>query len=113
MTRHFDPRRVAVCTDLSRSLVTSNGVVNATPMGMAEHPGMPLPQDSLRTELWVAEIVYFPLETPLLTAARETGCRTMDGSGMAVGQAARAYEIFTGYTADADRMAKTFLEWSP
>jgi quinate/shikimate dehydrogenase (NAD+) len=110
MATHFDPRRLVLGANLAESLLTSDGVVNATPMGMTEYPGMPVPEDSLREEMWVADIVYFPLETALLAAARHAGCHVMDGGGMAVRQAARAFEIFTGYPADADRMAKTFLE---
>lgn len=110
MSKHFDPRRIALCADVRESLAASDGIVNATPMGMAEYPGLPVPEGSLRRELWVAEIVYFPLETALLAAARAKGCRVMDGSGMAACQAAGAFEILTGIPADPDRMARTFLE---
>ena len=77
-------------------------------MGMAAHPGTSVPVAMLRADLWVADIVYFPLETELLAAARRTGCRVMDGSGMAVHQAAGAFEIFTGRQASADRMREAF-----
>jgi len=109
MSRHFDPSRIVVCTDLRESMAYCDGVVNATPMGMAAYPGLPVPEDSLRREMWVADIVYYPLETALLAAARRTGCRVMDGSGMAVWQAAGAYEIFTGRAAQPDRMLETFF----
>ena len=66
---------------------------------MAAHPGLPLPEELLRPELWVAEVVYRPLETELLKRARELGCRTLDGGGMAVMQAAGAFELFTGVDA--------------
>ena len=46
--------------------------------------------------MWVADVVYFPIETALLRAARQLGCRTMSGEGMAVFQAVRAFEHFTG-----------------
>jgi shikimate dehydrogenase len=75
---------------------------------MAKFPGIPLPAALLRPALWVAEIVYFPLETELLRAARALGCRTMSGSGMAVFQAAEAFRLFTGMTADAQRMQHYF-----
>ena len=48
----------------------------------------------LHPGLFVAEIVYFPLETALLKAARALGCRTVDGGTMAVGQAVGAFELF-------------------
>jgi shikimate dehydrogenase len=89
-------------------LETADGVINATPMGMVAHPGMPLPANLLRPALWVAEIVYFPLETALLRAARNAGCRTLDGGGMAVFQAVEAFRLFTGRTPDAARMLRHF-----
>jgi len=58
--------------------------------------------------LWVAEVVYFPLETELLRVARKKGCRTLDGGGMAVFQAASAFEIFTNHSADRERMLQSF-----
>jgi shikimate dehydrogenase len=77
---------------------------------MREHPGLPVPASALHTDLWVAEVVYFPLETELLRTARALGCRTLDGGGMAVFQAAAAFEIFTGMEANRDRMLRHFAE---
>ena len=111
LTVHFDSSAITLCTDLGAALGRADGIVNATPMGMAEYPGMPIPEGSLQSRHWVADVVYFPLETALLAAARRVGCRTMDGSGMAVWQAAGAFEIFTGHPADAARMARTFLSF--
>lgn len=89
---------------------TVTGVVNSTPMGMAAHPHPAIDPALLASRHWVADIVYFPLETELLRIARAKGCRTLDGSGMVVGQAARAFEIFTGHKADKPRMVKSFLQ---
>ncbi|MFB6978485.1 shikimate dehydrogenase [Streptomyces scopuliridis] len=77
-------------------LAAADGLVHATPTGMATHPGLPLPTELLRPDLWVAEVVYRPLETELLRRARALGCRTLDGGGMAVFQAADAFRLFTG-----------------
>jgi shikimate dehydrogenase len=71
---------------------------------MAAHPGLPLPAELLRPGLWVAEVVYRPLETELLRTARESGCRTLDGGGMAVFQAVDAFRLFTGCEPHAERM---------
>src|SRR3546814_9915285 len=71
---------------------------------MAKLPGMPVPVELLRGQLWVAEIVYFPLETELLRNARALGCRTLDGGNMAVFQAVKAFELFSGVAPDAQRM---------
>ncbi|HEY9549629.1 MAG TPA: shikimate dehydrogenase, partial [Kiloniellaceae bacterium] len=62
----------------------------------------------LQARHWVAEIVYFPAETELLRRARALGCRTLAGSGMAIAQAARAFELFTGKTPDRCAMAAHF-----
>lgn len=88
--------------------ISPTGVVNATPMGMAKLPGSAYPIDLLHHDMWVADIVYFPLETALLAAARAAGCRVLLGSGMAVYQAVRAYELFTGRKPDPMRMKATF-----
>jgi len=106
--RIFGATRIGVAQELPVALATADGLVQATPVGTREHPGMPLSERLLRPDLWVAEIVYFPLETPLLRAARAMGCRTLDGGGMAVFQAAAAFEIFTGLEADRERMLRHF-----
>jgi shikimate dehydrogenase len=77
---------------------------------MVGNPGLPLDEDLLRPELWVAEVVYRPLETELLRRARELGCATLDGGGMAVFQAADSFELFTGLEPDRDRMLRHFSE---
>ena len=89
-----------------------DGVVNATPMGMAAAPQSPIDTSKLTPRHWVADIVYFPIETELLRAARARGCATLDGSGMAVYQAAAAFEIFTGRSAERTRMLRSFMEFS-
>src|SRR5262249_7799010 len=88
----------------------ADGVVNATPIGMNGYPGAPIDAALLRSALWVAEIVYFPLRTELLHRARLAGCRTLDGGGMAVFQAAEAFRLFRGLAPDAERMLRRFRE---
>ncbi|MGW0246677.1 shikimate dehydrogenase [Nocardia goodfellowii] len=90
--------------ELPPVLARADGLVHATPMGMAAHPGSAVPIEVLRPELWVAEVVYRPLDTELLRAARAAGARTLDGGGMAVYQAVEAFRIFTGIEPDAERM---------
>ena len=94
--------------ELAQVLAGAAGVVNSTPVGMEKHPGSAVQAGLLRADLWVADIVYFPIETQLLRAARAAGCRTLDGVGMVVYQAARAFEIFTGRAADSARMRQRF-----
>jgi shikimate dehydrogenase len=86
----------------------ADGLVHATPTGMAAHPGTPLPAELLRPELWVADIVYRPLETALLKAARARGCRVLHGGGMVVLQAAESFRLFTGVEPDPARMLRHF-----
>ncbi|HUO20901.1 MAG TPA: shikimate dehydrogenase [Caulobacteraceae bacterium] len=113
MAATFGAGRVDAVTDLAGALADSQGLVHATPTGMADHPGLPLPATLLRPDLWVAEVVYFPLETELLAQARARGCRAIDGGGMAVFQAAKAFELFTGIAPDTERMLARFGDHPP
>jgi shikimate dehydrogenase len=90
--------------DLSRVLAGAQGVINATPIGMAHRPGSPVHPEDLRPDLWVADIVYRPTETELLRTARAVGARTLDGGGMNLFQAVQAFEYFTGVAVDVDAM---------
>ena len=58
--------------------------------------GTPVPETLLHDGLWVADAVYSPLWTPLLTAAKASGARVMTGRDLAIHQAADAFELFTG-----------------
>ncbi|WAH59563.1 shikimate dehydrogenase [Pseudomonas silvicola] len=108
LNQHFPGNRARAGSDLAAAMNEADGMVNTTPMGMAKLPGMPVPADLLRKDLWVAEIVYFPLETELLRTARALGARTLDGGTMAVFQAVKAFELFSGIVPDADRMTAHF-----
>lgn len=94
--------------DLAAAAAEADGIVNATPMGMAKLPGMAIPAEMIEPRHWVADIVYFPRETELLATARAKGCAVLDGSGMAVFQAVRAFKLFTGLDPDPARMRATF-----
>ena len=106
----FGTGRAEPCEDAARALPAADGLVNATPVGMASHPGLPLAPDMLRPDLWVADIVYFPLETPLLREARARGCRTMAGGDMAVFQAAGSFRLFAGREPSPERMLRAFAD---
>jgi shikimate dehydrogenase len=108
LCQRFGSGRAEPGRDLAAALAPADGVVNTTPVGMAKIPGTPVPPELLRPELWVAEIIYFPLETELLRQARALGCRTLDGGGMAVFQAVEAFRLITGITPDAERMLRHF-----
>ena len=82
----------------------ASGFVNTTPLGMAAHPGSAIPAGLIDSSHWVIDVVYLPLETQLLTEARERGARATGGTSMTVFQAADAFRLFTGRTPDSDRM---------
>lgn len=108
LASRFGEGRAVAGTDLPAAMAQADGLIHATPTGMVKHPGLPLPASLLRPQLWVAEIVYFPLETELLRTAGKLGCRTLNGGGMAVFQAVEAFRLFTGITPDAERMSRHF-----
>jgi len=110
LNRLFGDRIASASTDVAEAFrCRPDGLIHATPTGMHGHDGLLLPGELLRADLWVAEIVYFPLETELLHLARGMGCRTLDGSRMAVGQAVEAFRLFTGMEPDAARMHRHFV----
>ena len=108
LSPRFAEGRLRVGQDVAAAVAAADGIVNATPIGMDKYPGTPLPTALLRPDLWVAEIVYFPLETALLRAARAVGCRTVDGGGMAIFQGTEAFRLFTGISPDPDVFFATF-----
>jgi shikimate dehydrogenase len=106
----FGAGRSAALAALEPALAGGAGVVNATPVGMLGFPGLPLPADALRPRHWVADIVYTPLETALVKAARARGAHAVTGGGMCVHQAAEAFRLFTGLAPDVERMKRVFAE---
>jgi shikimate dehydrogenase len=106
----FPSARVTGGWESAAALRDADGLVNATPVGMAKLPGLPLAAELITPNLWLIDIIYFPLETELLRTARNRGCRSMNGGGMAVFQAVKAFELFSGRTASPDRMQACFAE---
>lgn len=99
--------------DLDSAIGPADGIVHATPVGMAKYPGIALDPALLQPRQWVSEIVYVPLETELVRHARARGCRVADGSGMAVFQAVHAFELLAGRKADVERMYAHFNAFEP
>lgn len=102
------PARVEASSNAATAVTRASGVVNSTPIGMAKYPGTPFDPDLLSADKWAADIIYFPARTALLAAADARGCRTLPGIGMAINQAVRAFELFTGRKADREAMADHF-----
>jgi len=95
----FGERVMPAAWPVSRDLLSCAGlVVNATSLGMHGQPPLDLDLAPLRSDAVVADIVYVPLVTPLLTAARARGLRTADGLGMLLHQAVRGFSLWFGVT---------------
>ena len=98
----FPQTRIEVLSDderLIEALLEAQGLVNATPVGMHVHPGMPLSESALSAGV---------LREGLWRAARAAGCEVLTGGYMAVGQAVDAFRLFTGLEPNAERMAAHF-----
>lgn len=104
LSQQYRQARIVARPDTASALHGADGLIHATPTGMDKLPGLPLDAALLRADLWVSEIVYFPLDTELLRRARACGCATADGGTMAAGQAIDAFRLFTGRAPDAARM---------
>jgi shikimate dehydrogenase len=89
------------CADAVRN---ADVVVNATPVGMGDDARAPVALDALGPGHVVVDLVYHPLETPLLGGARARGALVIDGLGMLVHQAALQIERWTGHTAPVAAM---------
>jgi shikimate dehydrogenase len=108
LTAAFGPGRLSVGKDLAVAVSKANGLVHATPTGMAAHPGLAFPEELIQPSLWFADVVYFPLESELVSVAKSRGCVVAQGGGMAVFQAVEAFELFSGVAPDAERMLRHF-----
>jgi len=106
----FGAQRCRLLTDLRSGLAQASGVANATPIGMLGFPGTSVPLDALKARHWVADVVYTPLETALIKAARGRGARVLTGGGMCVHQAAAAFRLFAGVQPNVARMHRVFAE---
>lgn len=91
-------------------IASSEIVINATSVGMGSEPGaqgpIPLDPELLHRGQTVVDLVYQPLDTPLLLAARQRGATACDGLGMLVHQAALTIERWTGTAPDLAAMTR-------
>ncbi|MGI1662179.1 shikimate dehydrogenase [Palleronia sp. KMU-117] len=81
-------------------------VINASSLGMVGKPEFRVPLDALSRDAVVTDLVYAPLETTLLKHAADIGCRTVDGLGMLLYQAAPAFERWFGVRPEVDAAAR-------
>jgi 3-dehydroquinate dehydratase/shikimate dehydrogenase len=104
--------RQAGAKTIKREAVAKAGfdiIINATPIGMAGHKGLPLLQPEDIQARYVFDLVYNPIETPLLRAARQKGIAVITGVEMFVHQGARQFEIWTGKPAPTEEMLRVVL----
>ncbi len=113
LKREFGNDRAVSVNNLAEEIALADGLIQATPIGMTAHSGLPIAKNLLRSELWIAEIIYFPLETEFLKIARQLGCRTMNGGEMAVFQGVESFRLFTGTPPNSERMLQHFLSLTP
>jgi len=110
LTSQFGSGRCRIEGDPAAALAGAAGAVNATPVGMTGIPGMPISPAAIEARHWVADVIYSPLETDLLKAARTRGARVIGGAGMCVHQAAEAFRLFTGIAPDVGRLHAAFAQ---
>jgi shikimate dehydrogenase len=99
---------ISVADNVEAALREAVGLVNGTPVGMLPNRDSPVPDALLHAGLWVADAIYSPLWTPLLTAAKAKGARVMTGRELAIHQAADGFKLFTGREASVEAMASAF-----
>ncbi|UGY19055.1 shikimate dehydrogenase [Bradyrhizobium septentrionale] len=101
--------RLAVsATSVAAAVDGAAGLVNATPVGMLPSRDTPVPDVLLRPSMWVADAVYTPLWTPLLTAAKARGANVLTGRDLAINASSDAFKLFTGLTPPHGAMANAF-----
>jgi shikimate dehydrogenase len=110
LVKRFGAGRCEVERNPQAAVASAAVVVNATPIGMKGHAGLPMPTDDITSRHVVADVIYTPIETAFLGAARAQGARGMGGAGMCVHQAVEAFRLFTGRVPDVTRMKQTFAE---
>jgi shikimate dehydrogenase len=104
----FGADRASYAADLATVTRDAAGIVNATPVGMLGISGNPVPPAVIASHHFAADVIYTPVETEFIRAARVKGCRVLTGDGMCVHQAAASYLRFNGRQPDLQRMHSTF-----
>jgi len=104
---------VEVTGDPTAAAAGAEGVLNCSPVGMAGHPGTPIPEDALAGASWAFDAVYTPLETQFLRDAAAAGLATISGFALFFHQGVKAFEIFTGHSPDEGALEAALREvWS-
>jgi shikimate dehydrogenase len=111
LARQFGARVAAVPWGGVAALLPRTAlVVNTTSLGMHGQPPLELAIDRLPDGATVADLVYVPLETPLLVAARARGLNAADGLGMLLHQAVRGFELWFGQRPQVTAELRALIE---
>jgi shikimate dehydrogenase len=95
---------------IGEALPQAGLLVNTTSLGMHGQPALEVEIGTLPSQAIVADLVYVPLETPLLAAARARGLRTADGLGMLLHQAVRGFELWFGHRPEVTPELRALVE---
>jgi shikimate dehydrogenase len=101
--------RVLRWSDLERGFGAADLIVQATTLGMEGQPDHPWPIANCRAGAIVADIVYRPLKTNLLEAARARNLTVVDGLGMLIHQGARSFELWFSVKPDTSKARARLL----
>jgi len=100
-----------VSWDAVRDLLPRAGLlINTTSLGMHGQPPLEVDVGLLPPHAVVADLVYVPLQTPLLSAARARGLKTADGLGMLLHQAVRGFELWFGQRPEVSSELRDLVE---
>ncbi|MCB2100273.1 MAG: shikimate dehydrogenase [Rhodobacterales bacterium] len=111
LSDHGCAARTVAAEDLRAAAAQADGLVNATPMGMYKHPGMPLPADAIGGQRWAFDAVYTPLWTDFLRCCQDRGLAVMTGFELFLFQGLDAFRCFTGITVDEDEVRDEVASW--
>ena len=95
---------IQVAETIETAVGNADGLVNATPLGMAGIGGCPIPQELIGGQRWAFDAVYTPVDTPFLLAADAAGLTTMSGYELFLYQGIDAFRIFTGFQVEERRL---------
>ncbi len=96
--------RITFCKNVEEAVAGADGLVNATPVGMHQYPGTPIPKAMIRDQSWAFDAVYTPVETRLLLDATDAGLEVLSGYELFLYQGIDAFELFTGLSVDEARL---------
>jgi shikimate dehydrogenase len=96
--------------DLPSALSGAGLIANASSLGMQGYPDLAIDLSPMRNDAVAAEVVYVPLETSLLKAARARGMRVSDGLGMLLHQAGRGFELWFGVKPEVTKELRALVE---